>query len=214
MADTVRFGENGADTHNAVTQDTFIRGAAYQYTNYNGQNLAIKKDLSLPNNTRKTLLRFDLSAEAGKIVSAATLYLWHITDQSINLQIFSNLRAWVETTATYATYDGSNPWGANHDADALLASGASGGVENAYVGYSGAGLVAYLQAVLNGTAGLPGNVANLLLWNDSTNYLEAEDRVGPDGRRPYLEMTVAAAPGPAGGTPGRGAMAVRLALGL
>jgi len=68
-----------------------------------------------PNNTRRTLIQFDLSAiSSGSIISSGVLSIWQygeFSDNTRTARVYRLLQAWTEAGATWNTYDGISNWG-------------------------------------------------------------------------------------------------------
>ena len=194
-----RFGENTADDHNGVTKDTYLRGPSYADTNYGTSTMfRVRNNTDVSLHTRKSVLKYDLSAISGQTVTAVTFNIWIVLNQTININLWSCVRDWVELTATWNKYDGVNPWGADHDRDRALHSFNTGVGVGYYFSLSSAALTAYIQDVLNGVEGVPADTANLLLYGPWGNTADFTSSDGTDGHRPYLDI-ISAAPVPAGG---------------
>ena len=113
------------------------------------------------------LFAFDVSGiPAGAIVTSVTLSLWETTAASSGgapaswaQELHRLLRDWVEAEATWNVYSTGNNWstaGATNAADRAAAVSASltmdGTAAGAFVDWSGAGLVADVQAWVDGMA--------------------------------------------------------------
>lgn len=128
------------------------------------------------------------------------LYSTYGLDGTKTIKFFRSLRAWGQTTATYTTYDGSNAWGSDgsrgagtdYDAtESLSASWATSGV--GWRTFSGAGLVADLQAMLDGDEPNNGWCPLFLLTGTSDDVRTGR---GTDGQRPIIVVEYTAGGGP------------------
>lgn len=201
MADTYRLGENSGDDYTGVTEDTFIRGGSYANNNYDEAGyLRVKHDSTSASYSRRTFLRFDLSGLPAGTITAASLFLWSLDDDDgVDMRLATCTREWVEATATWNKYDGVNAWGADHDRGVDLVSFTSPATTGVYHEFTSNDLIDYLQDVLDGIDGVPVGEANFLLY-DPTGQASApiiwyEESEGDDNHRPYLEITLGAAPG-------------------
>lgn len=150
-----------------------------------------------------TLLRFTLPAVlTGATINSATLSLY-VADKTLSYQVDVHrcLRAWVEGSATWNTYDGTNNWatgGATGSGD-MNASATAGVTVSASVNFyqDFDGLAADVQAWADGTP----NNGWLLKRNNYTaydfHYVVFRRSEGTDGGRPIL--TVDYTPGGGGG---------------
>ena len=114
------------------------------------------------------LIAFDVSGvPAGSTVSAVTLSLyWRLSEDSGGapttwaVEVHRMLRDWVENQATWNSYSTGNTWGTagasntSTDCSATVSASVTGNgtLANAWGEWSGAGLVADVQAWVSGTA--------------------------------------------------------------
>lgn len=149
-----------------------------------------------------SLIRFPALGNLGsKAISAATLYLYvQATDGAdYTINVHRMLRPWVESTATWNTYDGSNNWttaGALSDGNdrsgTISAAWLSSGTNlNSFVAISGAQFLADVQAMAAGTfpnygwGTYPGSDAPGAAYRQYSS----SDHSTP-AQRLYLELTI------------------------
>jgi hypothetical protein len=133
-------------------------------------------------------------------VSAATLNVWNHggNDFTQVVSAYPVLRNWNVSQVTWDSYTTGNAWttgggqSVGNDRQASVASTTPAG---GYAQWTGAGLIALVQAWINGTQS---NYGLILERSDSQNdgkYLQFRSSQHTDGERPFLEVTYTAGGG-------------------
>jgi hypothetical protein len=95
------------------SNDIYIESGA-PTTNQNAQTVVSAGEFNAGANITRTLIKFDLSSiPAGVTINSAVLSLYATTDLSSNartFRVFRQLRAWVESQATWNIYSTGNNW--------------------------------------------------------------------------------------------------------
>ena len=178
--DVETWGENTANDHTSVVEDTLVRGGISSATNFNGDPFLAANYSANGNDSYKAFLRFDLSSGTSTVTAASMTFG---QDGSIELTMLLTkcTRAWVAATATWDNYNGVSAWGANHDEGDTLISFTS----NDFAGpitISHADFLTYIQSVWGS-----GEI-NLSLYTNAS-WQQYKDSEAPDGQRPYLSIT-------------------------
>ena len=152
----------------AAGKDTFLHSASATTNFSTNANLAIGEESPTVAEAYRSLITFDLSGiPAGAVLTAATLSLWEHTavaaagaPASWAVELRKVLVNWVEAEATWNKYStaGGN-WGTagcsnatDRGATVLATTTLDGTAANDFVSWSGPGLMAFFQAVVDGAA--------------------------------------------------------------
>ena len=176
------WGDNTTDDNTGITEDTHVQGGINSGNNYNTVSLKTRNYSGANNAVRKAFLRFDLSGGTGT-VTAATLNLNQLGTDVAACILAKCTRAWVEATATWDDYDGSNPWGANHDQSTTLISFNSEGTTG-YKVLGHADFLTYIQSVWGS-----GEINISIHTDEEPDQPEWRHSEGTDGQRPFLSIT-------------------------
>jgi len=143
-------------------------------------------------------LIFDLSDINGETVSDAQLelYLTDAPGTTGNIELWSCSNAFVEATATWNTYDGTNAWTGTHGQDTMLAEVefSSSSTLNQYYTWQSDSLTSYI-----GTIASSGGVARFILAGDTYDsgggvWWKSDDD-SDDSARPKLTISYGAGEG-------------------
>ena len=158
---------------------------------------------------RRSLLKATSAALAnippGSTITAVELGLFCITaSSSSTVSVYRDLQAWVDSQATWADYATGSPWNsAGSSTDGVdfvnTALATLQPVGTAYNVFSGAGLVAWMQAIIDGTAGNTGLLLKQTVETASKFHNFASSEYSTNFQRPELVITF---------TPGSGAAAL------
>lgn len=151
-----------------------------------------------------SLIKFTgLSNITGPVtVTSATLYVYPVAAASggIDLAAHRLLRNWVEGEATWNVYSTGNNWGTpggiSAGIDIVGTASATASFDSttlAYRSWSSAGLIADVEAWINGTASNYGWLIQRVGAGDDGSYHIFTDSEGADATRPYLDITYTSA---------------------
>lgn len=176
-------------------------------SNFSGDSAMFLEAVSTTNQARIFIKFSDLVPPGGLVtVSAATLTFFNAdaVGSTKGVEVRKFLQAWGYTTASWNNRDTGTPWatagalgGAEVDATVLATGTAPTGANTAF-SLTGAGLVAYCQAVMNGGADY-GLLVNLLndatVWDGIARHIRKSSNATA-AQRPTLtiEYTIGAPP--------------------
>lgn len=193
----------GANTGNTGGSEDCAPNSFAANTNNNGTGIELDNAGSaFPGNG---LIRFTGLPAGPVTVSAATLYLWLLTDNpgfwdtTLKLHRIRPARDWVENQATWNSYKTSNNWGTagclddtNDRIAAASSTMASWAISGTGAYYAVTGLAADVEGFINGTYTNNGWVMVLSDGGASQNLKTVASTTETDGHRPYLEVVYTA----------------------
>lgn len=203
---TVTIGNNTGDTHSG-TEDTYLKEND-PTTNYDASNINVFKYAVGDSGTG--LIRFsglsNLIALAPLTVTAASLFLFidgDGSDANHDISVYTCLRNWVETEATWNIYSTGNNWASGGAQGSGTDRGASSLCTTTvdfnsiqYYEFTSAAFITDISNIINGVRANNGWLLDRTDAgiNDATfgQFVRSE---GTDAKRPYLSVTYTAGGG-------------------
>lgn len=189
----IRIGENTGDDFSGF-EDVFLR-QTNPTINQDAQNI-IDVNKYAANDWRIGLFNVSGASNipAGSTINSVSIFFNLTVDggTSFPVEMYRMVQSWVETTATWNTYDGSTSWntggaqgdGTDYDSTPLVAT-LTPTLTGGYKEWTGANLVQFFQDIVDGI--YPNNGLNMIHGGAGSDslYLGFISSEGADGSRPY-----------------------------